>query len=73
MNLSFFAYIEDSTHPKFPASTIIKMTDPLYRGNRVDIVSSDGDYSLIGLDAITYEDEADLVHQVNAILKELDL
>jgi len=73
MNLSFFAYVDESTDEACPAVSVIKVSDPLLRGERRNVKTDDGDYDLIGMDAITYKDEADLVQQVNAILKELNL
>jgi len=73
MNLSFFAYIDESTDKNFPASTFITIDEPMHRGEEITVYTEYGSYLLIGLDAITYRDEADLKDQVNAILKELGI
>lgn len=73
MNISFFAYIDESTDEKFPASTVITVNEPIHRGKRETVQTDNGSYDLIGLDAITYEDEDDLVDQVNTILKGLNI
>jgi len=73
MNLSFFAYIVDSTDDYYPSSVIVKMKKCLTKGKNMHVVTDNGDYNLIGLDTITYKDEADLVQQVNTILKELGI
>jgi len=73
MNLSFFAYITDSTDEKYPASTFMTTKEPMHRGKRDTVQTGNGSYDLVGLDAITYEDEADLVQQVNEILKEMGI
>lgn len=73
MNLSFFAYIDGSKDDNIPVGSFVKVKEPMHRGKRETVQTDNGSYDLIGLDAITYEDEAGLVQQVNAILKELDL
>lgn len=73
MNLSFFAFIDESTDENIPASTVVPMKSPTTRGEKVHITTNNGGYDIIGLDAITYEDEADLKDQVNTILKELGI
>jgi len=71
MNLSFFAYIDDSTDDYYPSSVIVEMKELMAKGDKMHVVTENGYYDLIGLDAITYKDEADLKIQVNTILKEL--
>ena len=73
MNLSFFAYIDESTDENFPASTIIKTEDAYHRGRGFDVTTDGGGYSAIGLDAISYTDEEDLKQQVNVILTEMGI
>jgi len=73
MFLSFFAYIDESKDSTYPPSNVITTHNPIHRGERVHRNTEHGGYDLIGLDAITYKDEANLVQQVNAILKELNL
>jgi hypothetical protein len=72
MFLSFFAYIDESKDPTYPQSNVMTTHNPVPRGERVHRNTENGGYDLVGLDAITYEDEADLHSQVHAILKELD-
>lgn len=72
MNLSFFAYIDASTDENIPVGAFVKVKEPMHRGKRETVQTDNGSYDLIGLDAIIYENEGDLVQQVNAILKELD-
>jgi hypothetical protein len=73
MNLSFFAFVDESTDENIPTSTVVPMKSPTKRGEKTHITTNNGGYDLIGLDAITYKDEDDLVQQVNTILKELDV
>jgi len=70
MFLSYFAYIDESEDPKFQTSTFIKVYETIHRGKRSHVNTDNGGYDLIGLDAITYENEDDLVDQVIVILKE---
>ena len=72
MNLSFFACIYESEDPAFIPSTFVEVNKKMYLGEKLHVETDSGGYDLVGLDAITYEDEADLKQQVNAILKELD-
>ena len=73
MNISFFAYIDESEDDRFPYSTVIGVTECIKMGERRTLSADLGNVNIIGLDAITYEDEADLKRQVCVILKELDL
>lgn len=73
MNLSYFAYIDESEDPKFPTSTFIKVYETIHRGKKSHVNTDNGGYDLIGLDAIAYVDEEDLRNQVNTILNELKL
>ena len=73
MFLSFLAYIDESDDPIYPTSTVMTVHNPIHKGVRVHRNTDGGGYDLIGLDAIAYEDEADLKQQVNAILVELGL
>ena len=73
MNLSFFAYIDESEDPSFPTSNFVKINKPMHRGEKLHVETDNGGYDLVGLDAITYEDEADLKRKVCVILRELDL
>lgn len=71
MNLSFFAYIDESEDESFPQATFKTTEIAIPRGERHHIKTENGGYDIIGLDGITYSDEDDLREQVHAILKEL--
>ena len=73
MNLSYFAYIDESEDPAYPTSTIIPMQSETTRGEKFHVITTNGGYDLVGLDAITYTSKEDLVQQVNTILKEMNL
>ena len=73
MNLYFFAYIDESEDDRFPQSTVIGLDECVPKGERRIFSEAFGKVEIIGLDAITYEDEADLKRQVCLILRELGI
>lgn len=73
MNLSFFAYIDESADDEFPAGSFVKISKLMQKGQKLHMNTDKGGYDLIGLDAISYEDEADLKRQVCVVLRGLNL